>query len=103
MDPSFGPNYDSAATILLGIFPEGDGIYNFARNGNALPQGQAIKRRYAINDYEFYGQDNWRVNSRLTLDVRPALGARSPALRKQWIPGRPLCGGHRSVGAPIKM
>ncbi|HXP43643.1 MAG TPA: TonB-dependent receptor, partial [Candidatus Acidoferrales bacterium] len=67
VDPSFGPNYDSAATILLGIFPEGDGIYNFARNGNALPQGQAIKRRYAINDYEFYGQDAWRVNSRLTL------------------------------------
>ena len=67
VDPSFGPNYDSAATILLGIFPEGDGIYNFSRNGTALPQGQAINRRYAINDYEFYGQDAWRVNSRLTL------------------------------------
>jgi hypothetical protein len=67
VDSSFGPNYDSATTILLGIFPEGDGIYNFARNGTALPQGQAIKRRYAINDYEFYGQDAWRVNSRLTL------------------------------------
>jgi hypothetical protein len=67
VDPSFGPNYDSATAILLGIFAEGDGIYNYARNGAVLPQGQAITRRYAINDYEFYGQDAWRVTPRLTL------------------------------------
>ncbi len=67
VDSNFGPNYDSAATILLGIFPEGDGIYNFSRSGTALAQGTPINRRYAINDYEFYGQDTWRMNSRLTL------------------------------------
>jgi len=67
IDKNFGPNYDSATTILLGIFPEGDGIYNSARNGAALPQGQAINRRYAINDYEFYGQDTWRMTPRLTV------------------------------------
>jgi Carboxypeptidase regulatory-like domain len=67
VDSNFGPNYDSATTILLGIFPEGDGIYNFARNGTALAQGTAINRRYAINDYEFYGQDTWRMTPRLTL------------------------------------
>jgi len=67
VDPSFGPNYDSATAILLGIFAEGDGIYNFSRNGTALAQGQAINRRYAINDYEFYGQDAWRMTPRLTV------------------------------------
>jgi hypothetical protein len=67
VDSNFGPNYDSAATIVMGIFPEGDGIYNFARDGTALAQGTPINRRYAINDYEFFGQDTWRVNSRLTL------------------------------------
>ena len=67
VDPSFGPNYDGATAILLGIFAEGDGIYNFARNGTALAQGTAINRRYAINDYEFYGQDTWRMTPRLTL------------------------------------
>ena len=66
-DPNFGPNYDSAAGILLGIFAEGDGIYNFARDGTALSQGTPINRRYAINDYEFFGQDTWRVTPRLTL------------------------------------
>jgi len=67
VDGNFGPNYDSATTIVMGIFPEGDGIYNFARNGSALPQGTPIRRRYAINDYEFYGQDTWRVTPRLTV------------------------------------
>ena len=51
----------------MGILAEGDGIYNYARNGTALPQGQAINRRYAINDYEFFGQDSWRINRRLTV------------------------------------
>ena len=67
VDPNFGPNYDSATGIVMGILAEGDGIYNFARNGTALPQGQAVNRRYAINDYEFFGQDNWRITHRLTV------------------------------------
>jgi hypothetical protein len=67
VDPSFGPNYDAAAGILVGIFAEGDGIYNFSRNGGALPQGTPINRRFAVNDYEFYGQDAWRMTPRFTL------------------------------------
>src|SRR5579863_5786478 len=67
VDHNFGPNYDNATGIVMGIFAEGDGIYNYSRNGNALPQGQAVNRRYAINDYEFFGQDSWRVNRRLTV------------------------------------
>ena len=67
VDSNFGPNYDQAAAIALGILAEGDGIYNFNRNGNALAQGTPIKRRFAINDYEFFGQDAWRITHRLTL------------------------------------
>jgi hypothetical protein len=67
VDGNFGPNYDSAATIVMGIFPEGDGHYNFARDGSALAQGTPINRRYSINDYEFYGQDTWRLTPRLTV------------------------------------
>ena len=67
VDGNFGPNYDTSIATLLGMFAEGDGIYNFSRNSQALPQGQAINRRYAINDYEFYGQDTWHVTPRLTV------------------------------------
>ena len=67
VDPSFGSNYDDAIGIVLGILAEGDGFYNFAHNGSALPQGTPVKRRYAINNYEFYAQDSWRMTPRLTV------------------------------------
>ncbi len=67
VDSGFGPNYDSAIGMLMGIFAEGDGIYNYDRQGNALSQGTPINRRFAINDYEYYGQDAWRITPRLTL------------------------------------
>jgi hypothetical protein len=66
VDPGFAPSYDTATAILLGILAEGDGIYNFARNGTALAQGTPITRKYAVNDYEFFGQDSWRITPRLT-------------------------------------
>ncbi len=67
VDPGFAPSYDNATAILLGILAEGDGVYNYARNGTALAQGTPIARHYAVNDYEFYGQDVWRIKPRLTL------------------------------------
>jgi hypothetical protein len=67
VDSNFGPNYDTAAGILVGIFAEGDGIYNYNRSGASLAQGTPISRRFAVNDYEFYGQDTWRMTPRLTV------------------------------------
>jgi len=67
VNSNFGPNYDEAVAILTGIFAEGDGIYNYTRAGASLAQGTPINRRYAVNDYEFYGQDTWRMTSRLTV------------------------------------
>ncbi|HEY6337687.1 MAG TPA: TonB-dependent receptor [Candidatus Sulfotelmatobacter sp.] len=67
VDKNFGPNYDNATGIVMGIFAEGDGIYNYAHNGTALAQGQPVDRHYAVNDYEFFGQDTWRMTRRLTL------------------------------------
>ena len=67
VDSNFGPNYDTAIAIDIGMFAEGDGIYNFNRTGTAFPQGAAISRRFAINEYEFFGQDTWHVTPRLTL------------------------------------
>lgn len=67
VDSNFGSSYDNATAILLGLLAEGDGVYNFDRNGTALPQGSPIERRYAINDYEFYGEDAWRMKPSLTV------------------------------------
>ena len=42
VDPSFGYNYDSAIMDLVGVVDEGDAIYNYKRDGSALPLGASI-------------------------------------------------------------
>lgn len=64
---AFGSSYDNALDDIMGFLPEGDGIYNFTRTGQPLPQGAPLVRDFAINDYEFYGQDQWHIARSLTL------------------------------------
>ena len=59
--------YDPATMLLYGILAEGDGYYNYTPAGTALAQGAPVRRDYALNDYEFYGQDAWRMTPNLTL------------------------------------
>ena len=67
VDPSFANSYDFPLQALMGMITEVDAQYNFNRDGSALPDGSAIKRRYGIDGYEFYGQDSWKVKPSLTL------------------------------------
>jgi hypothetical protein len=69
VDPSFANSYDFPLTALLGMVTEVDGRYNFQRDGSALPDGSALKRRFAINSYEFYAQDVWKVKPTLTVTL----------------------------------
>ncbi|MGH9489848.1 MAG: TonB-dependent receptor domain-containing protein, partial [Terriglobales bacterium] len=64
---NFDAAYDSPLAAIMGFLPEGDGVYNFTRSGQALPQGTPLARDYAINDYELYGQDQWHIAPSLTL------------------------------------
>lgn len=67
VESNFGcSGYDPAAMLLYGILAEGDGFYNYTPAGTALPQGTPARRNYALNDYEFYGQDAWHVTPNLT-------------------------------------
>ncbi|HEY2119890.1 MAG TPA: TonB-dependent receptor [Candidatus Acidoferrum sp.] len=65
----FANSYDYPITTLLGMVSEADARYNFTRNGTALPQGGPLNRRYAIDGYEFYVQDTWKVRPTLTLTL----------------------------------
>ena len=64
---NYGNEYNDALMNVVGTLPEADAIYNYAKTGNALALGTPIKRDYRWNEYEFYGQDTWRVTSALTL------------------------------------
>src|SRR6267154_755659 len=69
VDSTFANSYDFPITALLGMVTEVDARYNFQRDGSALPDGSALKRRFAINSYEFYGQDTWKIKPTLTVTL----------------------------------
>ena len=58
---NYSNSYDFPLTDVLGLVTEVDGKFNFQRDGSALPDGAALQRRFAIDSYEFYGQDVWKV------------------------------------------
>lgn len=69
VDPNFANSYDYPITTLLGMVTEDDARYNFNRQGQPLSQGAPIDRRFAIDGYEFYAQDVWKVKPTLTLTL----------------------------------
>ncbi|MCU1239753.1 MAG: Cna B-type protein [Candidatus Acidoferrum typicum] len=69
VDPSFANSYDFPLQALLGMVTEVDAQYNFKRDGSPLADGSPIQRRYAIDGYEFYGQDTWKLKPTLTVTL----------------------------------
>ncbi|MGA9041464.1 MAG: carboxypeptidase-like regulatory domain-containing protein [Terriglobales bacterium] len=67
VDLSFKSGYDRPMIGLLGIVSDVVAQYNFDKQGNLLAPGAAVNRNYALNWYEFYGQDSWRVKPNLTV------------------------------------
>ncbi len=59
--------YRQQLTTLLGPITQIDALYNFDIQGNLLPQGTGIRRKYASEEYELYAQDSWRVSRGLTV------------------------------------
>jgi hypothetical protein len=66
---NFTLSYDEAAFDALGIITNVVANYNYNRNGTLLPQGTPIRRHYALNQYDFYVQDAFRLKPTLTLNV----------------------------------
>ncbi len=67
VDPAFNNSYDFPMMALLGMITEDNGTYNYLKDGSLLPQGAAVQRHFALNWYEMYAQDQWRIKPNLTL------------------------------------
>jgi hypothetical protein len=67
VDSSFQGNYDLAITSLLGMITLGNAVYNYGRDGKALPPGTPVTRRFAQDSYEMYFQDVWKITPNFTL------------------------------------
>ncbi|MCL6480553.1 MAG: carboxypeptidase-like regulatory domain-containing protein [Firmicutes bacterium] len=64
---AFRSAYRDSVINLLGIITQVNGNYNFDRTGATLADGEAVRRRFAVNEYELYVQDQWRMSQTLTL------------------------------------
>jgi Carboxypeptidase regulatory-like domain/TonB dependent receptor len=69
VDGNFSNAYDFPLQALMGIVSEIDAQYNRNKDGSTLPEGAPLKRRWGMNNYEFYGQDTWKVKPTLTLTM----------------------------------
>jgi len=58
--------YRDSVVNLLGLFTQVTANYNFDRAGATQPEGQPVKRRFGVDEYEFYFQDQWRATPSLT-------------------------------------
>jgi hypothetical protein len=76
--PNFGNSYDYPLIALLGAVTQGNAVYNYDKNGNLLPQGTPIRRNFAVDQYEFYWQDSWRVKSNFTVTYGVRYSLESP-------------------------
>ena len=66
---SAGVNFRDRLTLMLGPLSQVDASYNFNAQGETLPAGATVPRRFAANEYEVYFQDQWRVHPSLTLNL----------------------------------
>jgi hypothetical protein len=69
VDPSFANSYDFPMQALLGMVTEVDAQYNFKRDGSSLADGTPITRSYAMDGYELYAQDSWKIKPTFTLTL----------------------------------
>ena len=60
-------NYDAAYAFLLGVIPSVTTRFNYDNSGGTFPLGTGRNRDWRYNEYEFYGQDSWKVRSNLSI------------------------------------
>lgn len=56
-----------AMGVLLGVINNYSGVYNFGRDGKAIPFGEPLARSFGTHEYEFYVQDVWKMRRDVTL------------------------------------
>lgn len=74
----FEAGYADAWLNILGVLSQANLSVNYDREGNQLPIGQPVGRKYATDEYEFYVQDSWRLAENLTVTAGVRYGLYSP-------------------------
>ncbi len=78
----------AATAALLGRLTTYEARFTFDRDGTLLPPGSPTAREFATEEYDFYGQDVWKIQAEPVADLRAALRAEPPGLRDERVRGR---------------
>lgn len=75
MRSTFRVAWRDAAMAVLGLVSQGNAQYNYLLDGSVQPQGAPVLRQFNAEEYEFYGQDTWKIkrNVTITLGLRYSL------------------------------
>ena len=60
-------NLRDALATIIGRYSQYNINQNYSKDGTLLPAGTPIPRTFKTQEYEFYGQDSWRLKPNLTL------------------------------------
>src|SRR5262249_27026278 len=77
--------------------------YNYDKNGNVLPQGAPITRRYAIHEYDLYFQDSFRIKPNLTLNYGVRYQLETPPWETNGVQVSPTFDCQNSAVGPISL
>jgi Carboxypeptidase regulatory-like domain len=75
---TFAAGYADAWLNIIGVLSQANLRANYDRDGNLLPVGQPVSRKYGSDEYEFYVQDSWQVTTNLTITAGVRYGLYSP-------------------------
>jgi hypothetical protein len=67
VDPDFSASYDFAMAAMVGLITQVTAEYELTKNLSLIPEGELVPRHFRAHEYEFYGQDQWRMKPNLTL------------------------------------
>lgn len=79
----------NATNGILGAITTVTNTFLVGPDGNALPDGSAQARKFAVNEFEFYGQDSWRLTSNFTLTLGLRWSYTTPVWETQGLQVRP--------------
>jgi hypothetical protein len=74
----FVSDYAVGGLNLLGIISQVNGRFNYLRDGSVQASGELVRRRFAVDEYEIYVQDQWRMTPTLTLTYGTRFFVSSP-------------------------
>lgn len=66
---TFQAGYADTFTGILGVLTQATGRFNYDKNGNVLPAGEPVPRKFGSDEFEVYLQDSWQLRHNFTLSA----------------------------------